>query len=172
MTTRLWLVRHAETDWSRTGRLCGWTDVPLNLRGRDQARALAWTLAGRHFATAWSSDLQRSVETARRSYGHPTTDPRLRELRFGALEGLRWAELAPPIQDALLRFDGFIAPEGEAVDALRHRVLAFVSELLPGDHLVFTHGGVIRLLLRQAGSDQSIAPCGVAILTANDLRST
>ena len=171
MTTRLWLVRHAETDWSSTGRLCGWTDVSLNARGRDQARALAWTLAGRRFTAAWSSDLQRTVETARLSYGHPTTDPRLRELKFGALEGRQWSELAPPIQTALLRFDGFSAPNGEAVEGLRQRVLAFVSELLPGDHLVFTHGGVIRLLLRQAGSDQSIAPCGVAILTADDLGS-
>ena len=169
MTTTLWLVRHAETDWSGTGRLCGWTDVPLNARGRDQARALAWTLAGCRFTAAWSSDLQRAVETARLSYGNPTTDPRLRELHFGALEGLQWADLAPSIQEAMLSFDDFAAPDGEAVDALRQRVLAFVTELPPGDHLVFTHGGVMRLLLRQAGSDQSIEPCGVAVLTAEDL---
>ena len=170
MTTRLWLVRHAETDWSSTGRLCGWTDVPLNARGRHQARALAWTLAGRRFTSAWSSDLRRSVDTARLSYGNPITDARLRELKFGAIEGSRWAELAPPIQGAMLSFDGFAAPEGETVDALRQRVLAFVAELPPGDHLVFTHGGVMRLLLRQAGIDQSIDPCGVAVLTAEDLR--
>jgi 2,3-bisphosphoglycerate-dependent phosphoglycerate mutase len=170
VTTRLWLVRHAETDWSSTGRLCGWTDVPLNERGRDQARARAWTLVGRRFTTAWSSDLRRAVETARLSHGSPTTDPRLRELRFGALEGLRWAELAPPTQGALLSFDGFAAPDGEAVESLRRRVLAFIAELPPGDHLLFTHGGVMRLLLRQAGSDQSIDPCGIAVLTAEGLR--
>jgi probable phosphoglycerate mutase len=170
VTTRLWLVRHAETDWSSAGRLCGWTDVSLNERGRDQARALAWTLAGRRFTTAWSSDLRRAVETARLSYGSPTTDPRLRELRFGALEGSRWAELAPPIQGALSSFDRFAAPDGEAVDALRQRVLAFVADLPPGDHLVFTHGGVMRLLLRQLGSDPSIHPCGISVLTAEDLR--
>ena len=170
MRTRLWLVRHAETDWSNTGRLCGWADIPLNARGRNQARALAWTLAGRRFTTAWSSDLRRAVETARLSYGNATTDARLRELNFGALEGLRWAELAPPIQEAMLSFDDFAAPDGEAVDALRRRVLAVVVELPPGDHLVFTHGGVIRLLLRQAGRDQSIDPSGVAVLTADDLK--
>lgn len=170
MTTTLWLVRHAETDWSGTGRLCGWTDVPLNARGRDQARALAWTLAGRRFTSVWSSDLRRSVDTARLSHGTPTTDPRLRELGFGTLEGLRWSELPPPIQGALLSFDGFNAPDGEPVDALRQRVLVFVAELPPGDHLLFTHGGVMRLLLRQAGSDQSIGPCGIAVLTAEELR--
>jgi probable phosphoglycerate mutase len=169
MKTTLWLVRHAETDWSSTGRLCGWTDVPLNERGRDQARALAWTLAGRTFTTARSSDLRRAVDTALLSYGNPTTDPRLRELRFGALEGLRWTDLAPPMQDAMLDFDRFAAPDGEAVDALRRRVLALIAELPPGDHLVFTHGGVIRLLLREAGSDRSIDPCGVAVLAAEDL---
>ena len=160
-------MRHAETDWSSTGRLCGWTDVPLSELGRGQARALAWTLAGRRFTTAWSSDLRRAVETARLGYGSPTTDRRLRELDFGSLEGLRWAELTPPIQDALLRFDGFAGPGGEDVESLRRRVLAFVAELLPGDHLVFTHGGVIRLLLRHAGSDRSIDPGGVAVVTAD-----
>jgi len=170
VTTRLWLVRHAETDWSNSGRLCGWTDIPLSARGRDHARALAWTLAGRRFTSVWSSDLRRAVETARLSYGNPTTDPRLRELSFGALEGFRWAELAPAMQAAMLTFDGFAAPDGESVDALRQRVLAFVADLPPGDHLVFTHGGVIRLLLRRAGSDRTVDPCGVAILTAEDLR--
>ena len=163
MTTRLWLVRHAETDWSATGRLCGWTDVPLSELGRRQARALAWTLAGRRFTTAWSSDLRRAVETARLSYGCVTTDPRLRELNFGSLEGLRWAELTPRTQDALLSFGGFAASEGEDVESLRRRVLAFVDALPLGDHLVFTHGGVIKLLLRHGGSDQSIGPCGMAV---------
>ena len=38
MTKRLWLVRHGETDWSAAGRLNGWRDVPLNERGRAQAK--------------------------------------------------------------------------------------------------------------------------------------
>ena len=169
VTTTLWLVRHAQTDWSGTGRLCGWTDVPLNAHGRDQARALAWTLAGHRFTSAWSSDLGRAVETAVLSYGNAVTDPRPRELNFGAFEGLQWADLAPPIQEAMLSFDDFAAPDGEAVDALRQRVLAFVTELPPGDHLVFTHGGVMRMVLRQARSDQSINHCGMVVVTAKDL---
>ena len=169
VTPRLWLVRHAETDWSRTGRLCGWTDVALNARGRGQAMALASTLAGHRFATAWSSDLRRTVETACLAYGTPTTDARLRELSFGTLEGARWTELAPPVQEALLSFDGFVAPDGEDVVSMRRRVLAFVSDLPPGDHLVFTHGGVVRVLLRQAGSDRSLMPGEVAVVSVEEL---
>jgi probable phosphoglycerate mutase len=169
VTPRLWLVRHAETEWSRSGRLCGWTDVPLNALGRGQARALACTLAGHRFATAWSSDLRRTVETACLAYGTPTTDPRLRELSFGMLEGALWTDLAAPVQEALLSFDGFAAPDGEDVISLRRRVLAFVSDLSAGDHLVFTHGGVVRVLLRKAGRDRSLRPGEIAVVTVEEL---
>jgi broad specificity phosphatase PhoE len=87
MSTRLWLVRHGATDWSDAGRLNGWTDVPLNERGRLQARSLAERLAGRQFAAVWSSDLMRAIETAQLAVGEPVPDGRLRELGFGSLEG-------------------------------------------------------------------------------------
>jgi probable phosphoglycerate mutase len=167
--TRLWLVRHAETDWSRDGLLCGWSDPPLNARGRDQARALAHALDGHRFAAVWSSDLKRAIETAGLAYGSPTTDRRLRELSFGSLEGARWADLDPAIQAAMVGFDGFAAPDGEDVASLRRRVLAFVAELPPGDHLVVTHGGVVRLLLREAGGDRPIQPAEIAIVAAAEL---
>ena len=169
MTTRLWLVRHAETEWSRSGRLCGWTDVALNERGRQQARALAERLVGHRFTTAWSSDLRRAVETARLAYVDPSIDPRLRELSFGAIEGARWSDLEPDLQVALTRFDGFAAPRGEDVNSLRRRVHAFIGGLPPGDHLIFTHGGVVRLLLREAGIDRAIGPAEVAVVNAADL---
>jgi probable phosphoglycerate mutase len=92
-------------------------------------------------------------------------DRRLRELHFGELEGARWEECAPMIRDHLVRFDGFQAPGGESVDQLRSRVLDYVAALPEGDHLVFTHGGVIRLLLREIGTDHAVPPGSVTTLT-------
>lgn len=158
MSIRLWLVRHGSTDWSDAGRLSGWTDVRLNDRGRLQSRSLAGRLDGTEFAGIWSSDLARSMETARLAAGGAVPDPRLRELDFGDLEGRRWEEIPPEAQDALAAFDGFEAPGGESVAERRSRVLQFVEALPGGDHLVFTHGGVIRLLLRQAGDDRRVLP--------------
>jgi len=151
-------VRHGETDWTAAGRLSGWRDVELNSVGRDQARGVRGRLAEREYAGVWSSDLRRASETAHLAYGPPVLDPRLREIDFGALEGMRWAELSADRQRGLLDFDGFAAPGGESVDDLRDRVLDFVSSLARGHHLLFTHGGVIRLLLREAASDERVGP--------------
>jgi probable phosphoglycerate mutase len=158
MSPRLWLVRHGATSWSKAGRLNGWTDVPLNEGGRLQARRLAGELAGRSFAGVWTSDLSRSVETATLSIAGGVHDRRLRELDFGELEGRTWEECPTEARESLVSFDDFQAPGGESVAQLRRRVLEFTMALREGEHLVFTHGGVIRLLLREAGRDASVAP--------------
>jgi probable phosphoglycerate mutase len=171
--TRLWLVRHGATDWSDAGRLNGWTDVPLNERGRLQARSLAERLAGRQFAAVWSSDLMRAIETAHLAAGEPVPDGRLRELNFGSLEGRLWEECPPMVRDALVAFDGFGAPEGESVGELRSRVLEFVEGLPDGEHLVFTHGGVVRVLLREDGRDQQVFPGEIVwVLREHPLRAS
>ena len=158
MTVRLWLVRHGSTDWSDQGRFNGWTDVPLNGRGRAEAARLAGSLATRRFAGVWSSDLARAVETARLSVGAATPDRRLRELNFGAIEGRTWDECPPQIRRELLAFDSFAAAQGESVQDLMSRVAAFVEELPAGDHLLFTHGGVIRGLGRRLGRQIRVEP--------------
>jgi probable phosphoglycerate mutase len=158
MSLRLWLVRHGSTDWSDAGRLNGWTDVPLTERGRLQATSLAERLHGRRFAGVWSSDLTRAIETARLAVGEAVPDPRLRELDFGVLERRPWEEIPVTARHALAAFDGFAAPGGESVAELRSRVRQFVGELPEGEHLVFTHGGVIRVLLRETGADRHVLP--------------
>ena len=158
MTTRLWLVRHGATDWSDAGRLSGWTDVSLNELGRRQSERLREHLRATKFDGIWSSDLVRATETARLAAGDAVTDRRLREIDFGALEGLTWAECPARVREALVAFEGFEAPGGESVGDLRARVLDFAGGLSHGDHLVVTHGGVIRVLSRAAGRDAQVEP--------------
>lgn len=158
MSVRLWLVRHGATDWSDAARLTGWTDVPLNDQGRAQVRQLAGRLRRRTFTGAWSSDLIRSVETARLAGAEAVLEPRLRELHFGELEGWRWTDVSDEMQKALLEFDGFEAPGGESTAGLRQRVMGFVHGLPEGDHVMFTHGGAIRVLAREAGRAVWVAP--------------
>lgn len=153
----LWLVRHGATDWSDAGRFNGWTDVALNARGRDQARRLPSMLEARAGTPIWTSDLIRARATAA-ALGEACVDPRLRELDFGELEGLTWQQCEPEIQRALTRFDEFAAPGGESVAALADRIEAFISELDEGDHVLVTHGGVIRLLARRYGCDRHLLP--------------
>lgn len=162
MSLELWLVRHGETPASRDGVLAGWRDVPLTETGVAQAEAVRPVLAGEAFDGAWSSDLQRAVHTAHLAWGDAVADPRLREISFGELEGREWATLDPVYKRALAEFDGFEPPGGETLDDVRERVAGFLAELAPGRHLLFTHGGVIRLLTREAGNDRFV-PTGTVV---------
>ncbi len=160
----LWLVRHGQTPASLARTLAGWEDVPLTEAGEAQAAALRPVLAGERFDGVWSSDLQRALTSARLAWGEPTADRRLREMSFGRLEGVLWETLEPRWQQGLTRFEGFEPPGGETFAELRARVLSFVDALPAGRHLVFTHGGVVRLLSREAGEDYFVPTGSLLVL--------
>jgi probable phosphoglycerate mutase len=164
MSLDLWLVRHGATGWTESGRLCGWSDVPLSHLGESQARSLRLRLAGERFDGVWASDLVRCADFATMAYGNVTVDSRLREMDFGSLEGRTWQECDAMTREALSRFDGFAAPGGETLDRLRTRVTGFLEELAPGRHLVFTHGGVIRLLTGDAGTPRFPTPGELTVM--------
>ena len=159
----LWLVRHGQTPASLHRRLAGWEDVPLTERGEEQAAALRGVLDGQRFDGVWSSDLRRAVRTATLAWGEAVPDGRLREMSFGALEGVPYETLEARWQEALTRFEAFAPPGGESLEELRARVMSFVDALAPGRHLVFTHGGVVRLLAREVGTD-GFVPTGTLLV--------
>jgi len=152
----LWLVRHGETTYSASKRVAGWSDPPLTDNGRRQAEALRPVIDGRQFEGVWSSDLQRAVESARLACGEPRTDHRLRECDFGALEGCTYEEADSTYGEVFRDFRDFQAPEGESHEAFHGRVRNFVESLEPGRHLLFVHGGVIRVLTQDLGLDRFI----------------
>lgn len=153
----LFLIRHGENIWNREHRLGGWTDVPLTPLGRAQARGLRPRLAELAVDGVWSSDLVRAWKTAELAGFAPERVPDLREIHFGLLEGRRWETLAPEVQQAMLGFERFRAPGGEATLEVLERVSAFVDALPEGRHLVFSHAGVMRALLWLSG-DLQIVP--------------
>ncbi|NCB17969.1 MAG: histidine phosphatase family protein, partial [Synergistales bacterium] len=96
---RLLLARHGRTDWNRTFRYQGTTDVPLDDGGREQARRLGLRLKREPLVRIVASPLVRAVETASLVSSSlleapPTThSPQLVELDFGLWEGLSVAEV-------------------------------------------------------------------------------
>ena len=88
------LVRHGETEWSRSGRHTGRTDLPLLPEGDGPGRAAGPGAADRPFTTVLTSPLLRARQTcALAGFGEVAeVDPDLAEWDYGAYEGLTTAE--------------------------------------------------------------------------------
>ncbi len=146
MPTRLVLVRHALTTWHVEHRMQGRADVPLTPEGEEQARAVGVALRGMRPDSVTTSDLSRTVETARlMGFDDVRTDPAWAESDFGEWTGMLTSEVG---DDYLGWREGRVDPPGgESLADMRRRVVAAARSFPPGVHLVVTHGGVIRALL-------------------------
>jgi broad specificity phosphatase PhoE len=153
----LLLARHGQTAWNALGKLQGHTDIALDDTGREQARALARSLAAVGIRTVWTSDLGRARETgeiiaAQLGLAVPRTEPELRERKFGVFEGLTRDDCAtqhPEHWAAWLAQTGSPPggePREEAV-ARMARALERIAAREEGPALVVSHGGVMRLWL-------------------------
>ena len=142
------LVRHGETEWSRTGRHTGRTEVPLTEEGARQAKLLSASLAGRRFERVLTSPLGRAAETCRLAGFGEVAEARdeLVEWDYGEYEGLTTPEIRRERPDWVLWRDG--CPGGESADDVGERVDRLLAELrgTPGDVALFAHGHVLRVL--------------------------
>jgi probable phosphoglycerate mutase len=162
----LYFIRHGETDWNREGRLQGQTETSLNARGRRQA-----AIAGAHLSAVAAADgvadlaalpfhaspmarTRETIEIIRAGLGLPpdgyATDTRLKEIRFGAWEGRRWADIRDrePGRARARNRDRwcFEPPDGESYAAMLDRVSAWLGSVRE-DLCVVAHGGTARVLM-------------------------
>src|SRR5579872_5552113 len=123
------LVRHGETEWSRTGRHTGRTDVPLTERGRSEAWAVGAQLAGRRFVRVLTSPTERAVETCRLAgFGaEAEPSPDLLEWDYGEYEGRTTPEIRTERPGWTLWRDGVIG--GETVVEVGARADRLLGEL-------------------------------------------
>ena len=150
---RLWLVRHGETDWSVAGRHTGRTDLPLDQRGREQARELGSGLAalGIEFSAAWTSPLLRARETAALA-GFPDAPilDDLREWDYGEYEGTRTSDVRREEHNPDWLIWTAAVRRGETIRNVADRADAAIQALVdaspPGNVIVFSHGHFLRIL--------------------------
>lgn len=151
----LLLVRHGETEWSRSGQHTSHTDLPLTERGEEQAKSLAPLLSGRTFSLALTSPLHRAVRTAELAgVTGALPEPDLHEWDYGGYEGITTAEIHRTRPSWDLWTDGVPpGPQGHPgespEDAGRRadRVLARVDGALgDGDVVLVAHGHFLRVL--------------------------
>jgi probable phosphoglycerate mutase len=142
------LVRHGETEWSRSMRHTGTTDIPLTEAGEAAARKVGERLAGREFALVLSSPMQRARETARLAgFGdRAEIDPDLCEREYGEYEGITTKEIRKTIPGWDVWRDE--VPGGETLAQVGARVDRVIERALAteGDTLLFAHGHLLRVV--------------------------
>jgi broad specificity phosphatase PhoE len=156
-TNTLFLVRHGETSFS--GRYCGSTNPPLTRRGRTQSRSAARRLARFPIDVCYLSPLRRAEQTARiirRQRDIPMLKSSfLREMHFGAWEGLRfqdiekkWPHLAKRWVSDPIRVR---IPGAETFGALRRRIKRFLASmrtsLSKSNILIVAHGASLSAIV-------------------------
>jgi broad specificity phosphatase PhoE len=148
VATKVVLVRHGETEWSRDKRHTGRTDLPLTDKGRQQAAALEAPLSAWKFALVLSSPLQRALETCRLAGygGQAQVRPELMEWDYGRYEGLTSRQIAEENPGWSLWRDGGL--DGEKPADVGRRVDRVISDIVQvaGNVLIFAHGHVLRVL--------------------------
>lgn len=164
--TRLFLLRHAESEWNAEGRWQGQADPGLSARGRDEAEQAASRLAD-EVARVVSSDLRRASDTAEifvrmLDIGPVERDEGLREIDVGEWSGLTSAEIEERWPGAIERWRAgeYVAKGGEDRGSFRRRILAAVGAHAAREDtplLVVTHGAAIGVVERHLGVHPGVA---------------
>jgi probable phosphomutase (TIGR03848 family) len=156
--TDILLIRHGENEYTRTGKLAGWTpDVHLNQKGQAQAQALAGHLSGAPIKALYSSPLERAMETAlplaRAKALRIRKFEGVGEVRYGDWTGKSLKSLArTKLWAVVQRYPATMAfPNGETFRAVQARAVNAV-ETVAAKHpkqliAIFSHGDVIKLIL-------------------------
>jgi alpha-ribazole phosphatase len=155
--TRVYLVRHGETDYNKKSCYYGWTDCSLAQEGIEQSEALRSVFENIQYDVMLSSDLRRAVETANIincCNRELLIDKRLRELNFGQWEGKSYQEVSTEhTEDWNLWVEDYenAAPtDGESFANMYNRISEFMDEArnLYKDKsmVIVSHNGSLRII--------------------------
>jgi probable phosphoglycerate mutase len=142
----IWLVRHGETEWSRSGQHTSRTDLPLTPEGERQAAHLKRMLSAHTFALVLASPMKRAVDTCRLVGLTPQISDDLREWDYGDYEGLTTAEIQRTAPGWTIWTGA--PPNGETVDQVAARADRVIARAIAGggDVALFGHGHFSRIL--------------------------
>ena len=149
---KIYVTRHGQTDYNKTRKMQGRTDVPLNETGIAQAKARRESLGDIKFDAVYASPLIRAVQTAEIignvSRDEIITDERIIEADFGKYELMGYFSTGLPMIGYWSCPEIFPAPKGvETIKEMVDRTSSFLKELEQKDYakvLVACHGGIIR----------------------------
>lgn len=190
--TRLYIVRHGQTEYNAKGMWIGRTDAPLNETGEMQARNLARKLSGTVFEAMYTSPMQRAVNTAAPTAAEHkdvnlVMNYGLTERDFGEWECKTREEIESGNTEMFNREgDGWFyekAPGGESMEQVYVRSVETVDKILSqhsgGNVLLVTHHLTAKCIiahllgLAPASCDKFFVDnCGMAIIEYSDGKGT
>lgn len=157
MSTRVILIRHGETNWSYRKRYCGFSDIELNEKGRQQARELHESFNKEKVNKVYSSDMKRTLQFAEIVFKDVPIKSMadLRELNFGIFEGLTYQDIMekyPKIYGKWLENPlDFAIPRGESLHSMARRVKKALRSIVSHNRnktvAIFTHGGPLKVII-------------------------
>ena len=142
----LWLVRHGETEWSRSGKHTSTTDLPLTARGEQVARALPDRLSSTPFDLVLSSPRQRARRTAELAgFTDVVPDEDLAEWAYGDYEGVTTDDIRESVPGWTVW--SHPTPGGETAEDVTARLDRVLERVRQHERvLAFGHGHTLRAL--------------------------
>ena len=136
--TRIYLVRHGETEFNRLGIFRGRYEVELNERGRKQAAEIAGALAAEGIQALYAGPLKRTRETAgiiaRRLGLECAVDEGFNNILLGEWQGVPKDTIKRDYPEAWQQWqtapEHLLVPGGETVEDLKRRAYARITEIV------------------------------------------
>ena len=136
--SRIFLIRHGETNWNKEGRFQGQINIPLNNNGKNQADKASKYLNEINFNKAFSSSMDRPYETAKIILQNKpnikiTKIEELVEISHGLWEGKLENEIKEDWPELLKNWhekpEEVIMPEGECIGDVSARSVKAWNEI-------------------------------------------
>ncbi len=159
MSLRLYLLRHGETPYSRSGGFCGALDPDLTPEGEQMAAAFAAVYAGIPWQALYVSPMKRTLATlkplAEKTGLEMQIREGLKEIHYGEWEGKTHPEVRDTYTEDYLRWmtePAWNAPTGgETAVQIANRAMPVVAEIegkyTDGNVLIVSHKATIRVIL-------------------------
>jgi len=157
--TKIYLVRHGQTEWNKKLIFRGRIDIPLDEDGHREAEAIAEALKDKNIEAIYTSPLIRSIETAQptASLFHLDIVPveGFIDINYGDWEGLTFNEVKERYKDHYAQWekrpDLVRFPHGETLDEVRERSFSAFKDIVkenPGQStLIIPHRVINKVLL-------------------------
>jgi len=149
--SKIYFIRHGQSQWNVENKICGSTDIPLTDQGREQARQTAQNILNQNITAnrILYSPLSRAKETALIISDiikiPAVEEPRLIEQNFGIYEGQ-----ARNSEEFKIAKSNFVTTYsgGESMLRLAQRIYNLLDDLKSKDQdtILVAHNGIARVV--------------------------